>query len=352
MSNAPPRCSRRDPAGRIAAAAQTTAATPPPAATFNVTVVATPLPGERVPIGVIRRAGADRHGPRHRAERRARSVGVSRPADERRLPQRGPEQSVPGRRELSRLHRVAAARHAAGPLGLHGRRPPQSAVRRSRELGSDPAPGDRDRDADAGIESAVRPEHARRRDRAADEDRTRAAAARRCRPPTAATSRRALDFEHGGHTATAAFHWYLAGSVFGEDGWRDDSPSDVRQVFGKLGWRRDAARRRAVGGARRHVADRQRPAGRPAPRPRLRQRLHQAGHDRQPVDARQRAPRAIASNSAHVRRNRAPTTATSGPRRSTATSTRTRSIRRSISRAPRSAPRSRPPATATSRRAG
>ena len=49
--------------------------------------------------------------------------------------------------------------------------------------------------------------------------------------------RRAIEFEHGGRKATG-LHWYLAGNLFGEDGWRDDSPSDVRQVFGKLGWQR------------------------------------------------------------------------------------------------------------------
>src|SRR5688572_3583226 len=46
--------------------------------------------------------------------------------------------------------------------------------------------------------------------------------------------RRALDFEHGGARA-GAFNWYVAGTLFGEDGWRDDSPSDVRQIFGKVG---------------------------------------------------------------------------------------------------------------------
>ncbi len=51
--------------------------------------------------------------------------------------------------------------------------------------------------------------------------------------------RRALEFEHGGQTASKGFHWYLAGNVFAEDGWRDDSPSDVRQIFGKVGWQRD-----------------------------------------------------------------------------------------------------------------
>ncbi len=51
--------------------------------------------------------------------------------------------------------------------------------------------------------------------------------------------RRAVDFEHGGRTASSAFHWYVAGSLFAEDGWRDDSPSDVRQFFGKIGWQRE-----------------------------------------------------------------------------------------------------------------
>ncbi len=50
--------------------------------------------------------------------------------------------------------------------------------------------------------------------------------------------RRAVEFEHGGSTAADRFHWYLAGNLFAEDGWREDSPSDVRQVFGKLCWQR------------------------------------------------------------------------------------------------------------------
>jgi len=51
--------------------------------------------------------------------------------------------------------------------------------------------------------------------------------------------RRALEFEHGGQTAAQRFHWYVAGNLFAEDGWRDDSPSDVRQILGKVGWHRD-----------------------------------------------------------------------------------------------------------------
>ncbi len=53
--------------------------------------------------------------------------------------------------------------------------------------------------------------------------------------------RRALEFEHGGQTDRKGFHWYLAGNLFAEDGWRDDSPSDVRQIFGKIGWQGNRA---------------------------------------------------------------------------------------------------------------
>jgi len=49
--------------------------------------------------------------------------------------------------------------------------------------------------------------------------------------------RRSVEFEHGGSKSNG-LNWYLAGNLFKEDGWRDDSPSDVRQVFGKVGWLR------------------------------------------------------------------------------------------------------------------
>lgn len=48
-------------------------------------------------------------------------------------------------------------------------------------------------------------------------------------------ARRAVEFEHGGANERG-LHWFLTGNLFREDGWRDDSPSDVRQLFGKLGW--------------------------------------------------------------------------------------------------------------------
>ena len=49
-----------------------------------------------------------------------------------------------------------------------------------------------------------------------------------------ADARRSIEFEHGG-SRTAGLHWYVAGNLFAEDGWREDSPTDVRQLFGKLG---------------------------------------------------------------------------------------------------------------------
>ena len=51
-------------------------------------------------------------------------------------------------------------------------------------------------------------------------------------------TRRAVEFEHGGSRSAGRLHWYLTGNLFDEDGWREDSPSQVAQVFGKVGWRR------------------------------------------------------------------------------------------------------------------
>ena len=50
--------------------------------------------------------------------------------------------------------------------------------------------------------------------------------------------RRAGEFEYGGSNRYG-LNWYAAGNLFREDGWRQDSPSEVRQVFGKLGWLHD-----------------------------------------------------------------------------------------------------------------
>lgn len=47
--------------------------------------------------------------------------------------------------------------------------------------------------------------------------------------------RRAGEFEHGGSNRNG-LSWYVAGNLFREDGWREFSPSEVRQSFAKLGW--------------------------------------------------------------------------------------------------------------------
>lgn len=44
----------------------------------------------------------------------------------------------------------------------------------------------------------------------------------------------AVDFEHGGHSDYVDY--YFAGSWFDENGWRERSPSTVRQLFGKIGF--------------------------------------------------------------------------------------------------------------------
>ena len=48
--------------------------------------------------------------------------------------------------------------------------------------------------------------------------------------------RRSVELEHGGRN-DKGLHWFVTGNVFNEDGWRDASPSRVRQTFGKLGWK-------------------------------------------------------------------------------------------------------------------
>ncbi len=50
--------------------------------------------------------------------------------------------------------------------------------------------------------------------------------------------RRAGEFEHGGSSIAKGLDWYIAGNLFREDGWRQFSPSEVRQVFAKLGYTR------------------------------------------------------------------------------------------------------------------
>src|SRR5438132_8852161 len=59
-------------------------------------------------------------------------------------------------------------------------------------------------------------------------------------PGTAATlyggpfGRRSVDVQHGGRNGE--FDYFASASAFREDGWRVQSPSDVRQCFSKLAW--------------------------------------------------------------------------------------------------------------------
>jgi outer membrane receptor protein involved in Fe transport len=46
--------------------------------------------------------------------------------------------------------------------------------------------------------------------------------------------RKIAEMEHGG--SRGAWNWYGAMNLFFEDGWRQSSPSNVRQFFGRLGW--------------------------------------------------------------------------------------------------------------------
>ena len=108
-----------------------------------------------------------------------------------------------------------------------------------------PRDGDRVDDADARIESAVRPQHARRRAVDPDQGRPQRRRARTVEAIYGSDARRARRVRARRHERATGCNWYLAGNLFAEDGWRDDSPSDVRQFFGKLGWQRRQTRRRA-----------------------------------------------------------------------------------------------------------
>src|SRR4029453_10164878 len=46
--------------------------------------------------------------------------------------------------------------------------------------------------------------------------------------------RRSLEFQYGGSNPRG-WHWYVAGNRLGENGWRTDSHTDIRQTFAKFG---------------------------------------------------------------------------------------------------------------------
>lgn len=48
--------------------------------------------------------------------------------------------------------------------------------------------------------------------------------------------------EFGGVSADGSIDYFISGNYFDEDGWRDFSPSEVKQLFGKLGWQNETSR--------------------------------------------------------------------------------------------------------------
>ena len=113
---------------------------------------------DRVQLSVRDRRGAAR-------ARRAGSHRVHEPQLRQRVRQRGAEQPPATGPALPGIRRLPAAGPAAGHRRVPGRRADQRAVRRHGELGADPADRDRVRAPDAGIQSAVRTQRARRRHR-------------------------------------------------------------------------------------------------------------------------------------------------------------------------------------------
>ncbi len=48
--------------------------------------------------------------------------------------------------------------------------------------------------------------------------------------------------EFGGVSKDGSIDYFISGNYFDEDGWRDYSPTTVRQLFGKLGWQNETSR--------------------------------------------------------------------------------------------------------------
>lgn len=51
-----------------------------------------------------------------------------------------------------------------------------------------------------------------------------------------AYGRNAYEFEHGGYNDQHGLNWFFTGNYYQDQGWRQHSPSNVRQMFGKVGW--------------------------------------------------------------------------------------------------------------------
>ncbi|MDG1453835.1 MAG: TonB-dependent receptor [Methylophilaceae bacterium] len=54
--------------------------------------------------------------------------------------------------------------------------------------------------------------------------------------------RKNIQGEFGGVSEDGSIDYFISGNYFDEDGWRDYSPTEVKQVFGKLGWQNESTR--------------------------------------------------------------------------------------------------------------
>jgi outer membrane receptor protein involved in Fe transport len=48
--------------------------------------------------------------------------------------------------------------------------------------------------------------------------------------------------EFGGVSSDGSIDYFISGNYFDEDGWRDYSPTEVKQLFGKVGWQNETSR--------------------------------------------------------------------------------------------------------------
>jgi outer membrane receptor protein involved in Fe transport len=54
--------------------------------------------------------------------------------------------------------------------------------------------------------------------------------------------RKTVAAEYGGVSEDGSVDYFVSGSYFDEDGWRDHSPTEVKQIFAKIGWENESSR--------------------------------------------------------------------------------------------------------------
>ena len=177
--------------------------------------------------------------------------------------QRQPGQPLAERPHLPRLPGLAAGGQPHRPVDVPGRHALQRRLRGDDQLGSDSPVGHRGHRHHPRLQPDLRAEHPRGSAGRAHQARLRL--------PRAPSSRRG-GARSGGGPSTGSTADSAARStgistfnVLNDDGWREQSPSDLNQVFAKVGYRTEPHRRRGELHVRRQRPHRQRPgAGEPA----------------------------------------------------------------------------------------